>query len=562
MVGVALSLPVLGLGLGLGLHDDDFFHRLALSGRAAEFQRDIWSLYEFVPSSGEARRLIDHGLLPWFADPELRTRFFRPLSSALIALDVKGFGDWALPAYLHSLLWFSLVLGIVVRIHRQVLPERAAFWASLSYAIAGAHAATTSWIAARHVLVGTAFGLAAFAVSLSSRDKRGRAALGGGLASAALLTVGFFASEAALSAVPLLLSELWLGRREAQRERLQQALPVVAVTLVYLGLYALSGYGTRRMGSYVSPFETPGRFAVTALERLPLLLEEAFLGVPCAFGQLSGAARWTLWAFGVVSAVLVVRWFRRAATADTTRRLNWIPLGLIGALVPFLGPVLDGRVLAMPMLASSMLVGLVVAERGASARVPRWASTAVLIAAFGVSPLSRVLMTWISGQVSQTERAMVSRAKIACPSGARVYVVNAADPAIGLYSGPLFRLAGAGWRSWHVLTVAPNDLELEARGERRLVLRTLGPRATSEFEWVQRASALAAGTIVRVQGLRAEVLRSSSVGETEVLFELEEELDSGCLVRWNGGADGFFESLTLPAHGALKLPHEPGPLGI
>lgn len=558
LVGVALSLPV----LRGGLHDDDFFHRLALSGRAPAFRRDVWSLYEFVPSSGEARRLIDHGLLPWFADPELRTRFFRPLSSALIGLDVKGFGDRALPAYLHSLIWFSVVLWLVVRIHRRLLSERAAFWASLSYAIAGAHAATTSWIAARHVLVGTAFGLAAFAVSLSWRDKRGRLALGGGLASGALLTVGFLASEAALSAVPLLLSELWLGRREARRERLQQALPVVVVTLVYLGLYALAGYGTRRMGSYVSPFETPGRFAVAALERLPLLLEEAFLGAPCALGQLGGVLRWTLWGLGVVSAVLVVRWFRRAAAADTTRRLSWIPLGLLGALVPFLGPILDGRVLAMPLLASSMLVGVVIAGRGVGARVPRWGSAALLIAACGLSPLSRVLMTWVSAQVSETELAMVSRAKIDCPSGGRVYVVNAADPAIGLYSGPLFRLAGSGWRSWHVLTVAPNDLELEARGERSLVLRTLGPRATSEFEWVQRASALAAGTKVRAQGLSTEVLRSSTEGETEVLFELEEELDSGCLVRWNGGADGFFESLTLPANGTLKLPHEPGPLGI
>jgi hypothetical protein len=556
-VGLALSLPV----LGIGLHDDDFLHRLGLSGRHAEYRRDLWSLYEFVPNSVEASRLIDHGLLPWFADPELRTRFFRPLSSALIALDVELFGDWAFPAYVHSLIWFSLVLWLVVRIHRSVLPERAAFWASLSYGVAGAHAATTSWIAARHVLVGAVFGLAAFAVSLSHRDARGRAALGSGLASAALVAGGLFASEAALSAVALLLSELWLGRRGARRERLQQAVPIVVVTLAYLGFYALAGYGTRRMGSYVSPFETPGLFVVAVLKRLPLLLEEAFLGVPCAIGQLGAVAHWTLWPFGVASAVAVLWWFRRAVASDPTRRLGWIPLGLFGALVPFAGPILDGRVLVMPLLASSMLVGVILAERGPSAQVPRWASTVLLIV-FGISPLARVVMTWINGNSSRIELAMVSRAKIRCPPGGRIYVVNAADPAIGLYSGPLFLLAGADWRSWHVLSVAPTDLELEAQGARSLVLRTPEPRRTSEFEWLARASVPAVGSRVRVQGLRAEVRRSSGAGVTEALFELEEDLDSGCLVRWNGGADGFLESLTLPAQGTLKLQHEPGPLGI
>jgi hypothetical protein len=67
---------------------------------------------------------------------------------------------------------------------------------------------------------------------------------------------------------------------------------------------------------------------------------------------------------------------------------------------------------------------------------------------------------------------------------------------------------------------------------------------------------------VRSRGLVAEVERSSDAGATQVAFELENELEASCLVRWKGGADGHFESLVLPPSGVVSLSHEPGPLGL
>jgi hypothetical protein len=553
---VALCLPV----FALGLHDDDFFHRLALSGRVAEFHKDQWSLYEFIPSA-EARRLIDAGLLPWFSDPELRTRFFRPLSSASLALDVRWFGNWALPAYLHSLLWFGLVLALVTRIHRAILPERAAFWASLTFGIAGAHAASISWIAARHVLVSGAFGLGAFAVSLSRRSTGDRAALACGLTAAALVAGGLFASEAALAAVALLLAEPSLRPGPTRRERWLRGLPVAAVSIVYLAWYSRAGYGTHGMGSYVNPLETPGRFAITLADRVPLLMTEAFTGVPCALLHLGPVAHSVLWGLGIAAALAIGLGFRRASR-ETKAALGWIPVGFLGALVPVAGAIIDGRVLLVPMVASSMLLGVVIADRAGGAILPRLGRVVVLVLALGISPLARVAVALANENVSRIEAAIVPRSKIRCPEGGRVFVVNGADPAVGMYSGPLFALSGVRWSGWHVLSLAPNDLELERRGPRSFVLRTLGPRKTNEFEALYRASPPAPGTRVRVRGLLAEVERSSDLGATQVRFELDTELDSSCLARWKGGADGYFESLSLPASGVVKLLHEPGPLGF
>lgn len=552
--GIALSAPA----LALDFHDDDFFHRLSLSGRVAEFRRDIWSLYEFLPASEETRRFIESGLVPWFTDPEMRTRFFRPLASASLAFDVLVFGDWAFPAYLQSLVWFSLLLLLVARIHRALLPERAAFRSTLVYALAGSHAAATSWVAARHALMSAVFGLAAFAVSLSRRDSRVQSSLSCGLGSAALVGIGLLSSEATLAAAALLMVELALGFRGTRRERWLRGVPVALMSLAYLGFYALAGYGTRRMGSYVSPFESPARFALAAVERMPLLLAETFSGVPSPLAQVSPLAFWLLWVLGVASAAGVASIFYRATR--TERSLRWLPLGVLAALVPFAGTIIDGRVLFVPMVASSMLVGIVIAARGTL--VPRWAASTLFVAALVLSPLARVGITLANGRAARIETELVTRSKLDCPAGARLTVVNGADPAIGMYSGPLFALAGAEWSGLDVLSFSPNDLTLERTGPRSFVLQTLGPRRRTEFEAVYRAAPPPEGTLVRTRGLTAEVVESSKLGATVVRFELATELDRSCLVRWTGGIEGHLESFVLPETGVLTLPHEPGPHGI
>src|SRR5262245_62384843 len=127
-----LSLPV----LSLGLFNDDWIHRAALSASFEGYQRGPFTLYDFLQGGRENAALMDAGLLPWFADPTLTARFFRPLSSALLALDVLAFGEHALFAHLHSLTWFALAIVLVWTIQRALLPEGAAPWATLVFVVA------------------------------------------------------------------------------------------------------------------------------------------------------------------------------------------------------------------------------------------------------------------------------------------------------------------------------------------------------------------------------------------------------------------------------------------
>jgi hypothetical protein len=53
--------------------------------------------------------LREYGVLPWWSDDRLSIAFFRPLSSALLAIDhrwLDGGGFWS---HVHALLWYGLV---------------------------------------------------------------------------------------------------------------------------------------------------------------------------------------------------------------------------------------------------------------------------------------------------------------------------------------------------------------------------------------------------------------------------------------------------------------------
>jgi 4-amino-4-deoxy-L-arabinose transferase-like glycosyltransferase len=133
-----------------------------------------WSpfeLYDFVGGpTRPASLMIDRGLLPWFTDDGLTLRFFRPLSSAMLAMDARLFGERTWLARLHSLLWFLAILGLVAVLHRRLLSPSAAGVATLIYAISAGHALPVSWIAARHTLVCTAFSLLTFWLHLRVRE--------------------------------------------------------------------------------------------------------------------------------------------------------------------------------------------------------------------------------------------------------------------------------------------------------------------------------------------------------------------------------------------------------
>jgi hypothetical protein len=88
LVAALASVPT----LWVGFVGDDLLQRLMLEHRLPGFGDGFWRSYEFTPQSLPTSEQVTRGLLPWFTDPELRIRFFRPLTSASLAMDAWCFG--------------------------------------------------------------------------------------------------------------------------------------------------------------------------------------------------------------------------------------------------------------------------------------------------------------------------------------------------------------------------------------------------------------------------------------------------------------------------------------
>jgi len=73
--------------LWVGFVGDDLLQRLMLEHRLPGFGDGFLRSYEFTSQSLPTPEQVKRGMLPWFTDPELQIRFFRPLASASLAMD-------------------------------------------------------------------------------------------------------------------------------------------------------------------------------------------------------------------------------------------------------------------------------------------------------------------------------------------------------------------------------------------------------------------------------------------------------------------------------------------
>src|SRR5205814_1201042 len=114
-------------------------------------ERSPFNLYDFVNDADRAA-LLERGTLPWWTDPHLKLRFFRPLSSALIWAEHRVLGDGTFPLHVHSFLWWCAVVIAARALFQRVLAPRAAMLATIVFALAPCHALPIAWLANREAL--------------------------------------------------------------------------------------------------------------------------------------------------------------------------------------------------------------------------------------------------------------------------------------------------------------------------------------------------------------------------------------------------------------------------
>ena len=359
---LVMSLPI----LWLHLDSDDYFQVLSLEHQPGiqGVAREPWDLYAYAKSRGVNLALREEGVWPWWANVDVLVAFFRPLSSLTRWLDHVLWPRNVPLMQFHSLLWFGLLLGVVARVYRALVPSAwVASLALLLFAFDEGRVGAVGWLCNRNALVSLVFGFAALAAH--HRTRAGERVFG--WHGPVWLALGLLGGETALQVAGYLFAYAVCLDRGRPRERALSLLPYAVVLLLWALLYAALGYGARGSGFYIDPLRSPGTYLGILPERLSIYALALFSGVSSdwfnllpLFGMsprpylLPLAALWTLlmvlaltplfrvdrhvrfWTVGALLATLPA-----CAVSPSDRMLTGSALGGMAALASFFGALAD-----------------------------------------------------------------------------------------------------------------------------------------------------------------------------------------------------------------------------
>jgi len=571
LVIAALAVLLVAPSLRVGLVGDDLFHVLMLRPEPGVrgLAHGPLDLFRFATGRADANHaLMDEGVFPWWADPEARLSFWRPLSSLTHWLDHRLFPGSPALMHVHNLVWYGALVLLVGLVYRRFFgrPWYAGL-ALLLYAVDHARGPTVGWIANRNALVALTLALPAL-LSYESACRRGdrRAAVLGPI----FLGLGLLAGETALTVVAYLLAyALWLDRGPWW-SRLLRLGPYLGIVVIWRLVHLTLGHGAERSGLYFDPGRDPLGFATAVLERLPVLLLAAF-ALPFSdlwdvYPLIAPGWQRPIWLLGLAVAGALVALLRPLAARDRT--VGFWSMGCLLATLPVCAPFPNDRLLMGPSLGAMALVArlLGAVADGAYPAGLGWqrpakaaaALLAVLHLALGpvLLPLRARAVALIDTRLRRADASIPATAAIA---GQTLVLVN---PPIDPFGGyfPIYRAAldRPAPRHFRWLATGVSDLDIERVNARALRVRPAGGYLASSSQLMLRSPRhpLALGETISLTGVMFEVTaltRDGRPAEVEVRFAVPLEDPSLRFMQWDG-ADGYIPfEVPLPGH-TVRVP--------
>ena len=525
------------------LEMDDVAQRAMIEGTLTP-RRGPFNLYDFVADDNRAA-LMERGVIPWWSDPHLVTRFLRPLPSVLVWLDHRLFGYDAFGPHLLSLLWWVGAVLAAHMLYRRTLGPGPSLAATVVFALSPTLAIPLVWAANRNVIVTVTFGAFALALYTRWRDDRRR---GQGIATAAAFTATALTGEYALCLIGYLVAFELCRRAEPAGRRLTGALPALAPFLLYAVARAALGYGAMASGFYRDPTADSSAY-VDALPRASsVLLAASWLGVDVLSPWLaSNAFRAILLLGGGALVVGTALRAQRGRSAADRHGALWLACGSVLALLPLASTEPSRRLLGVAAIGVSGAIGmlLVTGIHRVSPPLRRAgligiAAVAVFIhvvsAPFQTRGLSRdaveetiehlARFSTVPRRARSVNTALVVRANFGLTVLSAPYLLREEAPTHWWVLSHTFDQTAA-------IRTSPRSIEVV---QEKVPLFPIGPTG------IVRTTPFTVGDVVEIPGLRATVLRVDEGGRPmAVRYEFDRDLDSSDIAWIAEGRSGFVD---------------------
>ncbi len=558
--------PVALLAVFLGLAElpfasfkaDDFIQLGIIEGISPCSGTAPLRLYDIA--DGDPDRILalkNAGAFPWFFAPDFRMAFFRPLSSALLALDHGLFGLRPLGYRVHGVIWFLLLAAGVGLLLRRLLPQGLAALALTEFLVSGIHG-PLSWTATRHIVIAAALGVLGLYFHVRRRQDGWRPGL---FLAIAALALALTASEAALGACAYIIAYEAFGNEGGWRMRVRACLPFGLLILAYLAFYRFGGYGASASSGYLSPLGEPLRFLEQLPGRLAVLLGGMVAGGNIDLWVLRPQLRTLMILAGAVLTALFATLLRsvwKSAAAPERRTVRWLLVGAVMSSVPFAGTPIGSRCLVIPWIGGAAAVALVLrgwwtALRHGRGGVRRLAGCACMLLALlhlVLAPVQRLATPLLLRRLMSSRLQVAMSGEALAPeriAGKTVVLLATPDIVVGFHSyfyRTLFRLPMPS--AWRVLAWGSCAFRFSRVDANTLALEAVGGEISS--------LGLRTGDMVRLQDMRATVTGHNAGGITRAEFRFSAPLDDPVLyfLAWRNGR---LQHVPPPSRGeALFLP--------
>jgi hypothetical protein len=560
VVGMCLASP----SLFTGFHLDDYVGRYVYSNLegARELDRIYVGGYGLANgNAADAHWQIEQGYAPWWIDPHLVIRMFRPISLATHWFDIHVMPTLPFLMHAENLLWFAALILASTRMYRGVLGPLVGGFAALLFAIDHTHAFVVGYVPNRHALIAAVFGALCLDRHFRSRDHANRRE---GVLAVVFYLLALLSSEAALAIAFYLFAYALVVERGSLVRRALGLAPYFVVTVVWRAVYTLAGYGAHGSGLYIDPAREPLRFLHAFAERGPILVLGQFFVPPAEVYVLVRPAWAHLMLIGafvflVALAVALVPLLARK------RMARFWALAFFLALVPAASAFPHNRQLLFASFAAMALIAelwnFYAIELKGKRLSPLLQGSGVISAVllFGHLILSPLAFPFVACSIAYASPMETAIADVGDDVVGRDAVFVTAPDYFAVKLVQLSRrVEHQGLpRRWRALSFGPQTVIVERPDDRTLVLDYQGGILSTAFLELYRDRRLRMdpGYEVKLEGLDIRVLEVTPDGRaSRVQFAFDQPLDSPQFrfYFWENG--GFSRYTPPPIGGRSVLP--------